>query len=118
MTMQVTTSETTPQRATGNVDDVEYAESLVRFQNSFSERTANAALFTTDAEGLWDAYLGAFPAADRQFHSCNSCRRFVETYGALVTIAEDGSATPAMWDTDDVQGDELAAFAVDVGSAE
>lgn len=112
MTMQATISnESAPQRATGNVDDFDYLAYTVRVQQGFLERVAAGPLFTTDAEGLWEAYLAAFPAADRQFHSCSSCKRFVETYGALVVIAEDGSTTSAVWNTDDAQGDELAAVA-------
>ncbi len=112
MTMQAVSSGLMPPpRATGNVDDVEYAASLVLFQSNFRARTSDVLLFITDAEGLWDAYIESFPESDRQFQRCNSCRRFVETYGALVTIAEDGSTTPAMWETNEHQGDELAAVA-------
>lgn len=54
-------------------------------------------LFTTDAEGLFDAYLAAFPASERQYHNCNACRRFLETYGGLVTIGEHGQTESAIW---------------------
>jgi hypothetical protein len=112
MTMQVAISqESVPQRAKGNVDDLEYAAALVSFQNEFRGRLGDELLFTTDAEGLWDAYIEAFPADERQFHRCNSCKRFVETYGALVSITESGLTIPAMWNSDEWQGDELAAIA-------
>jgi hypothetical protein len=54
-------------------------------------------LFRTDADGLWDVYLKNLPASERQFHNCHCCRRFIETYGALVAIEPDGSTSPAMW---------------------
>ena len=55
------------------------------------------AAFTTDAAGLWDAYLDGFPADRRQHYTCNACRRFVETYGGLVTIDENGRTSPVAW---------------------
>jgi len=53
-------------------------------------------LFTTDATGLFDAFLAALPDEARQHYTCNSCRRFVNTYGGLVTI-NGGDTSPAMW---------------------
>lgn len=55
-------------------------------------------LFTTDATGLFEAYLEAIPAEHRQHFSCNACRHFVNRYGGLVMICSDGSIVPAMWD--------------------
>lgn len=56
-------------------------------------------LYTVDTTGLFEAYLGGFPSAqERQFHNCNSCRRFIETYGGLVTIDATGKCQSVMWD--------------------
>lgn len=109
MQEQTLTSEASPRR--GNVHESEYTSYLERTQARFTSQLATGPLFTSDAEGLWDAYLGSFPAADRQYHNCGSCRRFIEAYGGLVVIDENGTATPAVWDTDDVQGADLAAVA-------
>lgn len=57
-------------------------------------------LFDTDAEGLWTIYLNLLPA-ERQVHNCSACRRFIEHYGGLVAIADDGSQVPAMWSGSD-----------------
>lgn len=65
-------------------------------------------LFTTDVTGLWDAYLTSFPVAERQHHNCNCCRRFIERFGGLVTISEDGQTVPAMWATGDENGYRVA----------
>ena len=56
-------------------------------------------LFDTDAapEELWNAYLSALPADRRQHYTCNACRRFIQKYGSLVTIDDQGMATPALW---------------------
>ncbi|MFK5282546.1 hypothetical protein ACI3PL_23585, partial [Lacticaseibacillus paracasei] len=48
-------------------------------------------LFTTDAEDLWGLYLGTFAdPTERQYHNCHACRQFVERFGALATIGDDG----------------------------
>lgn len=64
-------------------------------------RVASAAgpLFTTDVEGevLWSAFLAGLPAERRQHYTCHACRRFVQTYGGLVTIDENGHAEPLCW---------------------
>jgi hypothetical protein len=59
-----------------------------------------APLFTTDAEGLFEAYLGALPESFR--HSCSSCRRFFDRHGGLVLIGEDGRARSPVWSVEDV----------------
>lgn len=74
----------------------DYAALLTAVQRSFDTAVAFNRLFTTDAEGLSETYLSAL-SSDRQIHTCTACRRFIEGYGALVTIHEDGTTTPAMW---------------------
>lgn len=54
-------------------------------------------LFTTDATGLFESYLDGLPAEERQGYNCNSCRRFIETYGGLVTVDEAGLASSLLW---------------------
>lgn len=59
-------------------------------------------LFTTDATGLFDQFLAVFPAEVRQHYTCHACRRFVETYGGLVTIDSEGKTTSALWNPERV----------------
>lgn len=56
-------------------------------------------LFQTNAspESLWDAYLSGFPENRRQHYNCNSCRRFIQKYGGLVTINEQGQIDTPIW---------------------
>lgn len=76
-------------------DEYSYLEELT---DRFAKITANVThLFTTDAEGLFEAYLSGFPADQRQHFNCNTCRRFIETYGGLVIISEDGSTMSPFW---------------------
>lgn len=58
---------------------------------------AGAPLFTTAANKLWETYLSLFPVEARQHYTCNLCRRFIETYGNLVTLDEKGNARSLLW---------------------
>jgi hypothetical protein len=59
-------------------------------------------LFTTDSQGLYEAYLRNLPAEARQHYTCNACRHFIEKFGGLVVILDDGSIESAMWGENDV----------------
>jgi hypothetical protein len=55
-------------------------------------------VFQTDAHrGLFPAFINNLPADERQHHTCNACRRFVDKYGSLVVINEDGSKESVFW---------------------
>lgn len=68
-------------------------ESLIRNRIA----SAKGPIFTTDAAGLFDAYLSGFPVERRQHYNCHACRRFIERYGNLATIADDGSVQSLLW---------------------
>jgi hypothetical protein len=88
----------------GNHDDTAYDAFLARVNARFlgNAQQGAAPIFTTDAEGLWQAYLDTFADADeRQYHTCHACRTFVERFGGLVTIDEHGMTAPAVWHEDD-----------------
>lgn len=88
----------------GNHDDPEYDAFLARICARFLALTQNGAvpLFTTDAQGLNDAYLAGFAEGpERQHHNCSACRSFINHFGGLVVIDIDGSTTPAIWNEDD-----------------
>ena len=54
-------------------------------------------LFTTNVENLYDIFLANLPEEARQHYNCHECRRFVNTYGGLVTIDDEGYTHPVMW---------------------
>lgn len=86
----------------GNQDDAEYDAYLTRIASRFNTLTAGGVpLFTTDADDLYGAYLAGFDGEQRQYHTCHACRQFIERFGSLVVINEDGSTEPAIWSTDD-----------------
>lgn len=81
----------------GNLEDANYAEFLDRLNVEFQERTAGGIFKTNaDPEAMWNAYLSSFPPENRQFHNCNCCKRFIQSYGGLVVISEDGRTSPAI----------------------
>ncbi|WP_025686316.1 YfaP family protein [Paenibacillus maysiensis] len=55
-------------------------------------------LFTTDSDGIFDAFLEGLPHEARQHYTCKCCRNFVNRFGGLVSISEDGEINSALWD--------------------
>ncbi|RKH63774.1 hypothetical protein [Corallococcus llansteffanensis] len=78
-------------------DGRDYQGFLSRLQASFEELVAHQQLFTTDATGLWEAYLTSIPEETRQLNNCASCRTFVERFGHLVTLDETGQPRSPFW---------------------
>jgi hypothetical protein len=77
-------------------DRQDYGEFLGSIQAHFD--TFDGPLFTTDASGLFTEFLNHFQAGEiRQHYTCHACRKFVETFGGLVSITPDGYTVPAMW---------------------
>ncbi len=79
----------------------DYSALLLGVRAAFEVVSGHTRLFLTDATGLNDIYLDTLPQ-ERQTHDCHACRRFIETYGSLVAIAENGETTPALWSPDGV----------------
>ena len=78
--------------------DQEYTRVLEAQREHFKRLTAaGQPLFHTNVEGLFDLYLQHLPEGQRQYHTCNTCRHFMERYGDLVTINTDGTLAPVMW---------------------
>lgn len=55
-------------------------------------------LFKTNTEDLFEVYLDHLPANSRQHYTCHACRHFINRFGDLVTIEEDGTINSVMWD--------------------
>ncbi len=58
---------------------------------------AEGPLFRTAATGLWDIFLDDIPQHLRPHYTCNACRHFVERFGSLVAIDEQGRLSSALW---------------------
>lgn len=98
--------------AHGNAEDQEYDQYLQRIKARFDKvAVKNPNLFTTNAKGLWDAYLAGFPEEERQYYNCHACRRFIETYGGLVTIDDHGEIRSAIWSCTHIPNQYLSSVA-------
>lgn len=93
---------------TTNAHDEEYNAYIQRIQARFTALTQDGKtpLLITDVNDgnhtrLFDAYLAAFPEAQRQEHNCSACRTFIRRFGSLVVADEDGNLKPAIWDVED-----------------
>lgn len=81
------------------MDDFSIFASAVRRK---FEEMAEDTLFEVPAEGLWEAYLGAFPAGSnplfrkRTTYDCSCCRHFIRAIGNVVAI-QNGALT-SVWD--------------------
>lgn len=95
MTMTTTPNE----KPRGNRHDSDYAAFLKRFAGGVLLRLASKpALFTTDADGLFESYLMGMPSPEEaRHHTCKTCQQFIEHFGSLVTIDEDGRTQPLLW---------------------
>lgn len=78
--------------------DADYHRFLLGVSRTF--QTSGQPLFQTDAK-LVDLYLGNL-RPERQVHDCRACKRFIESFGALATISDDGCLTSAFWAADTV----------------
>lgn len=77
-----------------------YSAFLASIQARFSAivRNSSVPVFSTNAE-IWPAFLDLLPDNERAYYTCRTCQRFIETYGDLVTIEENGNLAPVLWDT-------------------
>lgn len=100
-------------------DDAEYRAFLARIQTRFLLCTEEGArpVFQTDAENLWAVYSDSFTdPVRRQHHNCSSCRRFIERFGSLAIVEDDGSIRSAIWHEEDAPV-EYAPAAAGLGKA-
>ena len=68
-------------------------------QMVINSRLANQSLFRVkiDKDVLYSAYINSFPEDEKQEHRCSSCRHFLNNYGGIVTISNDG-VKDTLWD--------------------
>jgi hypothetical protein len=81
-------------------DEAPYHAFLAGVQTRFATLTHGQTLFTVGVEGpaLWAIYLDSIPAKTRQHNTCHSCRHFIERFGNLALVAEDGTLMSPIWD--------------------
>lgn len=59
-------------------------------------------MFTTNMEDLYELYLANLPSYARQHYTCNACRRFINRFGSIVIIDQNGQVESAVWHVDTV----------------
>lgn len=75
-----------------------YEHLLEKINSSFADvASSGEPLFTINLENLYDIFLVHLPDEARQHYNCNTCRNFVNRYGGLVTVSDEGNIYPAMW---------------------
>jgi hypothetical protein len=66
----------------------------------------NLVLFTTnssDTDALWQLYKVGFAPEYRKYHDCRECQKFIERFGNLVTIDDQGKTQSVMWNHEGVK---------------
>ena len=86
---------------------MEFHNFVTKFQNNFSQLTANAThLFEVevDKDEMWNLYLDSFPEGtneiyrERREHDCSCCRDFIKAFGNVVVIKDNAFHT--IWEFD------------------
>lgn len=54
-------------------------------------------LFKTDAPKLWEKYISNMPAEEAKVLNCSACRSFINRYGSLATIDNEGKLASVLW---------------------
>lgn len=84
-----------------------YEELVENIRKTFSEKLKDnikTPLFRTSVSGLFDTFLQYLPDTDRQEYTCRACQHFVDRFGGLVFIKEDGTTESAVWNVDNIPG--------------
>lgn len=84
-----------------------YEELVENIRKTFAEKLKDnikTPLFRTSVSGLFDTFLQYLPDTDRQEYTCRACQHFVDRFGGLVFIKEDGTTESAVWNVDNIPG--------------
>ncbi|GED73033.1 hypothetical protein BRE01_67350 [Brevibacillus reuszeri] len=71
------------------------------FSDAIKERFSTFSskpLFTTDSENLFEVFLNNLPDHAKQHYNCSCCRYFLNRFGGLVSISDDGEMSSVLWD--------------------
>lgn len=93
------------------IDDPQYHAVLEAVATRFSLLSDSSRIFSTDVNdaAIWNAYLSGFTdLGERQHYNCNTCRHFLQRYGSLVIIHENGDYASAIWPADDIVTGSIA----------
>jgi len=87
-------------------------------RHRFSDFSGSPMFVVETKEALYDLYLSAFAdPAERQHHTCNCCRHFIERFGSLAVVGDDGSLESVMWGNFPSLDEPFASAAREMASA-
>ncbi|KAG2003584.1 hypothetical protein CC2G_004176 [Coprinopsis cinerea AmutBmut pab1-1] len=98
--------QTRPPPAVAPREDKAFDDLLAAMQrtarNSALERPIfHARLVESEANtSLFQIFLDNLPEAELRPHNCRACRRFIDKYGDLCVVNDDGSLTSLLWPED------------------
>lgn len=78
------------------IQDEEYNQFSAAVKESFL-RYSDYPLFVTNVD-LFDVYLNNIPEQYRQHYNCHCCRQFLDRFGSLVSVNDEGRLVPVMWE--------------------
>lgn len=73
-----------------------YSDFLHALRKTFKP-SSKEPLFITDAPEVWTLFLNYLPPEARQQYTCSACRHFVNRFGNLVRIDQDGNTHSVLW---------------------
>jgi hypothetical protein len=97
----MTTAHKMPKVHPKHSTDRDYELLMQRLQERLDRVAVHDKLrfFTTDAAGLFDAFLTGLPAGKtRQHYTCHSCRHFFEQFGGIASVDDNGNRETGLWD--------------------
>lgn len=69
-------------------------------------------LYRVKVAGLWEAFLCNIDERYRQQYQCRTCRHFVERYGNIVVLHEDGSYVSPFWGMTNIPDMFVTSFSI------
>lgn len=90
-------SPKTPQVSEDRMAD--YKAFMKHINNTFENfNNQQTPLFNTDAEDLFNLYIKYIPNGYKRYYDCNTCKKFFNTFGGLVTVDKDGHTKSVLWE--------------------
>lgn len=89
-------------------EDDDYQNLVMTLRSALAYLPSNEKLFTSETQplvrgrltSLYDLFLDKLPPSRRHHYECRACRHFVERYGGMVVISEDGTRHSPLWDAE------------------
>jgi len=76
--------------------DDSYDKLVVAMQQQFSQYS-DRQIFSVSTSALYNVYINSIPVASRQYFTCNTCKDFIDRYGGLVVVDQNGWLKSIVW---------------------